>query len=243
MTENTLHERLILAKELVVALEKGNEAGADGVLEKIADITESQLFQDVGRLTRHVQCGMSSFSMDTKINELAEKEIPNAKERLNYVISMTEQSAHQTLSAVELLVPVSEELNEQANKLAVNWERFLGRDMPFAEFKDMSVEITHYFKQSINSLASIQSGLNEILMAQGFQDITGQIIRRVIDLVQEVETSMVDLIKISGGKHFDGNAQIQPELPGPVVPGVDDKGDDVATNQDEVDDLLSSLGF
>lgn len=243
MTKNTLDERLILARELVAELEMGNEAGADAVLEKIADITESKLFQDVGRLTRQLHDTMNSFSTDAKITELAEKDIPNAKERLNYVISMTEQSANQTLSAVEMLLPVSEELNEQANKLAVNWERFLGRDMPFAEFKNMSMEITHYFKQSINSLASIQSGLNEILMAQGFQDITGQIIKRVIDLVQDVETSMVELIKISGGKHVDGKVQMQAELPGPVVPGVDDTEGDVANNQDDVDDLLSSLGF
>jgi chemotaxis protein CheZ len=86
------------------------------------------------------------------------------------------------------------------------------------------------------------------LMAQGFQDITGQIIRRVIDLVQDLESSMVNLISISSRKIAAGSAagigaSVQPELPGPVVPGVDDKAGDVATSQVDVDDLLSSLGF
>ena len=89
----------------------------------------------------------------------------------------------------------------------------------------------------------VQSGLNDILMAQGFQDITGQIIKRVIDLVHDLESSMVELIRISGGKGGEPKHTHELELPGPMVPGIDDKAGDVAANQDDVDDLLSSLGF
>jgi chemotaxis protein CheZ len=115
--------------------------------------------------------------------------------------------------------------------------------MPFSEFKGMSLEISEYFRSSKGSLNQVQEGLNEILMAQGFQDITGQIIKRVIDLVQDLETSMVELIRISGGKSTGAEKVDEPSLPGPVVPGVDDKKGDVAASQDDVDDLLSSLGF
>jgi len=90
-------------------------------------------------------------------------------------------------------------------------------------------------------------------MAQEFQDLTGQILRRVITLVQEVEDNLVELIRLSGGE----KAEVEPGASasketkntedilkgvGPQVPGVGDDGGAVS-GQDEVDDLLSSLGF
>jgi len=235
---------LALAKDLVAALEKGDQVVADGLLDELAGLRETQLFKEIGRLTRQLHDTMVSFSVDAKITEMTERDIPDAKERLHYVITMTEQAADQTLTVVENLLPVSQTLNEQVEKLSSKWGRFLDREMPLAEFKAMSAEITEHFNQSKDELAHIQAGLNDILMAQGFQDITGQIIRRVIELVQELEVSMVKLISIAGRKAGSGESDPKHhELPGPVVPGVDDKEGDVATSQVDVDDLLSSLGF
>ena len=236
-------DRLSLAKELLGALEQGDDLKADKLLDDIAGIRETQLFLEVGRLTRQLHEAMRSFTVDSKISELTENDIPDAKERLNYVITTTEQAANQTLTAVEDLFPVAQSLNQQAHKLSGNWERFLVRKMPYEEFKDMSHEITHYFNESRQSLEAIQNGLNAILMAQGFQDITGQIIRRVIALVEDLESSMVELIRLSGNKARTAKVTQALDLPGPTVPGVDDKTGDVATSQDDVDDLLSSLGF
>lgn len=235
--------RLALAKDLVEALEQGKESVADGLLDEIAGLRETQLFQEVGQLTRQLHDTMAGFTLDSKITAMTKNEIPDAKERLQYVINMTEQSANQTLNAVEGLMPVSKQLNEQARTLSEKWERFLDREMPFAEFKSMSSQITKHFQESKISLLLVEEGLNDILMAQGFQDITGQIIKRVIDLVQDLETSMVQLIKLSGGKSSEAKVEEKHALPGPVVPGIDDKAGDVAANQDDVDDLLSSLGF
>jgi len=236
--------RLDLAKDLVIALEQGNEIETEKLLDKLAGYKASELFQEVGQLTRQLHDSMAGFSLDSKITSMTENDIPDAKERLQYVITMTEQAANQTLNAVEELLPVSKILNEQAEALSEKWERFLDREMPFEEFKSMSAEITLHFSQSRGSLILVEKGLNDILMAQGFQDITGQIIKRVIDLVQDLELSMVELIRLAGdaSKHGEGQAK-EPDLPGPVVPGVDDKVGDVASNQDDVDDLLSSLGF
>ncbi|OAI11707.1 chemotaxis protein CheZ [Methylomonas koyamae] len=239
------NDLLSLARELVTALERGDEAVADEILDQVAGVRETQLFKEVGRLTRQLHDTMVSFSVDSKITAMAEHEIPDAKERLHYVIAMTEQAANQTLTAVEDLLPVSDELSTQVNQLAGQWNRFLDREMPFDEFKAMSADLSQYFNQSRQAMDKIQAGLNDILMAQGFQDITGQIIRRVIDLVQDLETSMVNLIKISSRKVGPGTqtSAAHHELPGPVVPGVDDREGDVATSQVDVDDLLSSLGF
>jgi len=234
---------LTLAKELVSALEQGDEVSADGLLDQLAGLRETQLFKEIGKLTRQLHDTMVSFSVDSKIAAMTEHDIPDAKERLHYVIAMTEQAADKTLTEVETLLPISQQLNEQVALLSSKWGRFLDREMPLDEFKSMSGEISSYFKESSAELKRIQAGLNEILMAQGFQDITGQIIRRVIDLVQDLESSMIKLISISGRKTGGDDVEKHVELPGPVVPGVDDREGGVAHNQDDVDDLLSSLGF
>jgi chemotaxis protein CheZ len=235
---------LSLSRKLVSALEKGDEVQADEILDQIAGLRETQLFQEIGRLTRQLHDTMVSFTLDSTITALAESEIPDAKERLQYVITMTEQAANQTLTVVEDLLPVSEQLSNQANGLSGKWGRFLDKEMPFEEFKAMSQEISKHFDLSKDSLSIIHIGLNEILIAQGFQDITGQIIRRVIDLVKDVEASLVKMISISGRKNLTPNKAVEHhELPGPVVPGIDDKEHNVATSQVDVDDLLSSLGF
>ncbi len=234
--------QLDLAKDLVNAMEQGDESRIDSILEELAGVRKSQLFQEVGRLTRQLHDTLRNFEMDSKLSEMTNNEIPDAKERLQYVINMTEEAADKTLTAVENLLPVSEQLTQQASELADKWGRFLDKEMPYEEFKQMSQEIALHFVESKKGLDQVYSGLNEILMAQSFQDITGQIIRRVIGLVQDMEDSLVELIRISG-KKSQSNETVEKELPGPVVPGVDDKAGDVASNQDEVDDLLSSLGF
>ncbi len=234
--------RLALAKKLVDALEHDDEMGVEGLLNEIDALRENRLFQEIGRLTRQLHDTMASFTVDSKITSMTEYDIPDAKERLKYVMTMTEEAADKTLNVVEELMPVSQQLNHQAKELQDKWSRFLDREMPYQEFKDMSQELSEHFQSSKKSLEDVEQGLNDILMAQSFQDITGQIIRRVITLVQDLETSMVEMIRLSGAS-LDHQKLEETELPGPAVPGVDDKEGDVAHSQDEVDDLLSSLGF
>ncbi len=244
MTKQNQEAQLLLAKNLVQALEGNDEVAADKILDEMAGMRESILFQEVGRLTRQLHDSMNSFSLDAKMTALTANDIPDAKERLHYVITMTEQAANSTLGVVEDLLPISNVLNEQASELSSKWDRFLAKDMPFEEFKMMSSDITAYFSQTKNDLNSVQTGLTDILLAQSFQDITGQIIKKVITLVEDLEQGMVSLVSLSGGNVQSNSAVITDiELPGPVVPGVDDKSNDVAKKQDDVDDLLSSLGF
>jgi len=244
MTEKIQAAQLLLAKNLVQALESNDEVAADKILDEMAGMRESMLFQEVGRLTRQLHDSMNNFSLDAKMTALTANDIPDAKERLHYVITMTEQAANNTLNVVEDLLPISNVLNEQASELSNKWDRFLAKDMPFEEFKMMSSDITAYFSQTKNDLNSVQAGLTDILLAQSFQDITGQIIKKVITLVEDLEQGMVSLVSLSGEHTHPNNAVMTgAELPGPVVPGVDDKSNDVAKKQDDVDDLLSSLGF
>ncbi len=237
-------EQLGRARDYVVALEQGREQEADQILVQIANMRETMLFQQIGKLTRQLHDSMESFSLDAKFSELTEKEIPDAKERLNYVISMTQQAADTTLNAIEEIIPLSENLQGKAQDLDQKWVRFRNKEMPLSEFKELSSDLADYFSHSTVSLKEIHASLNEVLMAQGFQDITGQIIKRVINLVQDVELSMVELIRISGGNLVASEApssSVKPELAGPAIPSLNET--DQMESQDDVDDLLSSLGF
>lgn len=218
-------------------------------MEDLSALRESHLFQELGKLTRDLHDALMGFQVDSNMASLAENEIPDAKERLNYVITMTEQAADKTLTAVESSVTLSNELGERASKLQENWGRFRKRDMQVEEFRAMSEELDEFFQWLDEKGPEINSRLSDIMMAQDFQDLTGQIIRRVIKLVQDVEEGLVGLIRVTGQKMMTQGQAAQkkekqgPDIAavGPAVPGVD-KGD-IVTSQDDVDDLLSSLGF
>jgi len=255
MTDNMLcsEESLEYAKQLVASIEQGDAQAAYDILEQLSAVRESSLFQELGKLTRDLHDALQGFQVDDKISSLAEKDIPDAKERLNHVITMTEQAAEKTLNAVDASMALSSELTDKAQKLQESWARFRKRDMDVTEFRELSAEIDGHFQWLSEKTPQLNATLSDIMMAQDFQDLTGQIIRRVITLVQDVEESLVGLIRVTGqkmhGQAVAEKASEKKEAPaapdieaeGPAVPGVD-KGERV-TSQDDVDDLLSSLGF
>lgn len=238
--------KLELARSLVDHLESGNDCDASSVLAELAGYRDSQLFQEVGRLTRELHDSINGFVMDANLADIAENEIPNAAERLRYVIATTEQAANVTLGAVEDSLPLADSLRDDAQHLASQWARFNSRQLTVDDFRDLSVELSEFLKATQANTEQLHGKLSEVLLAQGYQDITGQIIRKVIDLVNDVEGKLVELIRLSGQRKPTSEPQAAPgrkdiSAQGPVVPGVD-KGD-LVNNQDDVDDLLSSLGF
>ncbi len=235
------------AKKLAELVNTGDEAGINQLLDEMVAKRQASLFNEVGKLTRELHEALSNFKLDSRINEMAEDEIPDAKERLNYVITKTEEAADRTLTAVESSVPLCDEMLQRANDIKEDWKRFTSREMEPGEFRELSKEVDSYLEFLIGDASQIKKNLNEVLMAQDFQDLTGQIIRRVITLVSEVEENLVNLIKVSGSQitHKEDkkdSKQDKSELSGPVVPGLDE-GSDTVSGQDEVDDLLSSFGF
>ena len=251
MTENLIcsDDGLKFARQLVESIERGDSDAAGKVLEDLSAMRESHLFKELGKLTRDLHDALMNFQVDSKISAMAEKDIPDAKERLNHVITMTEQAADKTLNAVEHSLDLANELREKGASLHQNWKRFRKRDMDVEEFRKMSDELERFFQWLDEKGPEMSSKLSDIMLAQDFQDLTGQIIRRVITLVQDVEEGLVGLIRMTGQKMHVQGQQTQEktkegpniEAVGPAVPGVD-KGD-IMSSQDDVDDLLSSLGF
>lgn len=243
-------EKLDLARNLVAKLESGEHDDAVKLIAQLGGFRDSLLFQEIGRLTRELHDSINDFVIDSNIVVLAENDMPDAAERLSYVIHMTEDAANTTLSAVEAAMPLAEALRSDSQRLSKLWAQFNARQLSLSDFRELSGELRTFLHDTQDNSEALNSKLSEVLMAQGYQDLTGQIIRRVIDLVHDVEKKLVELVRLSGSakpreKSASPSSQTtrKPDIEaaGPIVPGVDKA--DAVHGQDEVDDLLSSLGF
>ena len=105
------------ARALVQELETGNIPAAEGLIERLSQIREQSLFQELGKMTRQLHDSLNSFAVDSRMQSLAESDIPDAKARLNHVIEMTETSANRTLNAVDDTLPIAAQLQSVANTL------------------------------------------------------------------------------------------------------------------------------
>ncbi|MCW8882527.1 MAG: protein phosphatase CheZ [Sedimenticola sp.] len=233
-------KRLALAEELVEQLKAGNETESVHIISKLSDGIESELFIEVGRLTRELHEAINEFLIDPRINEMAQVDIPDASERLSYVITMTEKSANTTLGAVEAGLPLADDLGQKAQDISEKWTLFCNRELSVDDFRALSKELSSFLVLTTERSKQLHGYMTDVLMAQDFQDLTGQIIRQVITLVHDVEDKLVQLVRISGSKLPEKQKDAN-KLEGPVIPGID-QGNTVS-GQDDVDDLLSSLGF
>ncbi|MED5526670.1 protein phosphatase CheZ [Gallaecimonas pentaromativorans] len=230
------------ARALVAHLEAGQEQQAEAVLREMAVSANTELFSQVGKLTRELHDSLLEFQQDPRLATLATQDIPDAKDRLMHVITMTESAANTTMDAVESCLPIADKLVDSIDSLNPAWQRLMEREMKVGEFKTLVHDLDGFLVNSKNEADELRGALTEVLMAQGFQDLTGQIIRRVIELVREVEERLVSLVAMFGEPKMANERQKSSTEPeGPIL---NPEGrDDVVTGQDDVDDLLSSLGF
>ena len=236
-------ERMDLAKSLLSSLEQGDEEEVKKVINELTRSQESFLFQEIGKLTRQLHDALGTCRDDERIADIAKNEIPDARERLNYVITKTEESAHRTLDIIENVLPLSEDLEKRADTMRGDWQRFVRREMDVEEFRKLSTQIEAFLNQVCDDSTRIKQDLSEVMLAQDYQDITGQVIRQVISLVQEVEASLVNVIRHVGneGATQENNPMKDILAEGPQINKEDNPN--VMSGQDDVDDLLSSLGF
>nr|WP_240902088.1 protein phosphatase CheZ [Wenzhouxiangella sp. XN24] len=180
-------------------MEAGREQEAGALARELADA--EGLAEDLGRMTRELHEALNALRVDPRISELASNDIPDAREKLSWVLTLTEQAAHTVISAVEEGLPVSTRVAED----------------------DSASDAVRAAGQRMHEIFS------DILMAQSFQDLSGQAIRRVIEVSGELERRLASLVQRAGGK--------------PPAAPVAGPGAQRVQGQDEVDALLSGLGF
>lgn len=147
------------------------------------------------------------------------------------------------------------DLASEAKALSTDWQRFMRREVAAEEFRDLVKRVDSFLTHSAEGNRKVAGHLNDILLAQDYQDLTGQVIKRVTNLVTEVESNLLKLVlmasqvdRFAGIQHDHDQLRAEKDREkhptrgeGPQIHA--DKREDVVSGQDDVDDLLSSLGF
>lgn len=230
-------------RSLVEAIDSGQESEVNLLIGELTTLRESSLYQELGMLTREIHDTIRSFGNDDRIAALANEEIPDAKERLNFIVTKTDEAAHRTMNNAEEAVELVEGLSGKASEFHQRWKKFRNRELSKQEFVDLNDDLDKFFESFGSESQAINSKMTDIMLAQDYQDITGQMIKQVVTMVQEIEEKLVRLVAISGNK---GGKSVKEEkagetMHGPQLPSANKE--EVATNQGDVDDLLASLGF
>ena len=201
---------------------------------------QEKVFQKVGVMARQLHDTLGALGYD-KLIEKTVSVLPDAKDRLAYIANLTEQAACKVLNATDVANPLQEELETAAASLGVKWDALYANKMSVDEFKLLAAETRAFVKTSLpQRTAATKDQLMEIMMAQDFQDLTGQVIKKVIALAQDLETQLMSLLieAMPGEKRTES---VNSLLNGPVINA--EGRTDVVGSQQQVDDLLDSLGF
>ena len=240
------------ATELVEQVNAGDYASAMRVINDLNEVRDQSLYREVGRLTRSLHEAIRNFQIDPQNPEQQEalSKMSDASDRLEYVVKMTSKAANRTMDLVEDAMPRANAMREQAQSLRDDWQRLRRREMAPAEFRDLYGRIDRFFVTMADDADAMYGNLSEILLAQDFQDLTGQVIQKVTTLVKEVEEHLLSLVvmashvdQLTGTVHeISAREEDSPEKgQGPQIRAGERA--DVVSGQDDVDDLLSSLGF
>jgi chemotaxis protein CheZ len=251
--ESTLKQH---ARELVTSLESGDFSAAVHLIHQLDQARDLHVYREVGKLTRELHNAIVGLQVDSTGDHAKElSQITDATDRLSYVVQMTEKAANRTMDLVEESAPLVNFISYESQSLMADWQRFMRREMSADEFRELAKRIENFLSRGLQDSDQLSRNLNDILLAQDFQDLTGQVIKRVTQLITTVESDLLKLMlmaskvdRYAGIRHEPATAEPAPEKQkkssqgeGPQIHA--DKREDVVSNQDDVDDLLSSLGF
>jgi chemotaxis protein CheZ len=174
------------------------------------------------------------------------EEIPNARDRLAHVGKMTEDAANKVITLVETAKPECNDLSSRGIELSQSLTRMAASSDLTVDKARGLLTVCGKFAESTAKFAGEQSEiLSDIMMAQDFQDLSGQVIKRVIDVITRTEMQLVQLLLDSSPDAValaQANAEVvEKTVDNHVLEGPQTDGS--ALKQDDVDDLLASLGF
>ena len=194
----------------------------------------------IGRITRTLHDSLRELGYD-KVLERVSMDIPDVKDRLNYVARMTEQAAQKVLNATDAAIPLQERIDAAADEILGGWQNTLAAPFSEANYRDMATLTMQCLADMRNDTTATKQQLLDIMMAQDFQDLTGQVVRKVTDLAHVLEKQLVNLLIDFAPSEVRKETTNSCLLNGPQV-NPEGKSDVVA-DQSQVDDLLESLGF
>ncbi|HEU0186381.1 MAG TPA: protein phosphatase CheZ [Gallionellaceae bacterium] len=227
-----------LFDSIVMANKEGAAASAPAApAASAAKSEEEDVIHEIGKMTRTLHDSLRELGYDKKLEKAASK-IPDSRDRLNYIATMTQQAAERVLNATDAAQPLMAKVESDARTLAADWQKLFDNKMDVEQFKQLATRTHAYLVEVPKQTRQTSAHLTEIMMAQDFQDLTGQVIKKIMEVTQDLEQQLLVLLV----QHAPPEAKIDPSLlNGPVVNASGRA--DVVTSQAQVDELLESLGF
>jgi len=225
-------------------------------VEQEADASSGdRILARIGQLTRTLRDSMRELGLDKQVEAAAEM-VPDARDRLKYVATMTEQAAERALNAIELAKPLQETMQRDALALDARWEQWYDAPLEKADVKTLLADTRGFLQQVPVHTVATNTQLLEIMLAQDFQDLTGQVIKKITDVVYVIEQQLLSVllenIAPERREQFAAQAAALAAASSSVGssdtllngPQINPEGrTDVVQDQTQVDDLLASLGF
>lgn len=200
---------------------------------------DGQVYRQIGQLTRKLHDALQELGYDKSL-EKAAAAIPDARDRLAYVAELTERAAERTLTAAEAAKPIQQQISDSASRLSSHWQRLYDQQLSVDEFKQLATETKEFLKAIPDQAKAINGQLMEIIVAQDFQDLTGQVITKIVGIAENLESQLLQLL-VSCSPEGTKTAIAPGLLHGPVTRAA--QSADVVASQQQVDELLESLGF
>ncbi|MCX7823398.1 MAG: protein phosphatase CheZ [Syntrophobacterales bacterium] len=234
----TEKEVLSRIKEFMAAFSQGDFEKAQEILEDLSQVKEgSEIFKEIGQIARQLHSAFREFmeALDPALKELALDYLPDSESRLKHLLKLTEEAANTTLDCTERM----NERNAQDMELIEKLKGHISRLKPIgkgAEERLSDIEVI--LAKLEESISSDKNDINTILSAQNFQDLSGQTVMKVMDIMRNLQDRLIGIIKTFGIK-AEKRGKRKDELYGPAH----EKIEDALRSQDEVDALLAQFGF
>jgi chemotaxis protein CheZ len=198
---------------------------------------DKPMFERLGGIVRLLHDSLRELGYDKALTE-ASTQINDAQDRLEYVATLTEQAANKVLNTLDEGMPAQDVLSKQSKDMETRWAELFAGKLSLDQFKQLAGDSQAFAVAVSAATESEKARLLEIMMAQDFQDITGQLIKKVVNITKTVEHELATLLRDNAPPAVrEKIAQKEVSLmSGPSAPAV-------ALNQDNVDDLLADLGF
>lgn len=203
------------------------------------DADSSKVINHVGHMARTLHDALRELGLNKEV-EKAASSIPDARDRLTYVATLTHQAAERVLNATEAAQPVVEKMEVEAHRLSGQWQLLFEKKLDVDQFKNLVMQTQGFLVDVPRQTKQTNAYLMEIMMAQDFQDLTGQVIKKIIEVTQNMEQQLVTLLLENAPPAVKSELD-SGLLNGPVI-NPNGRANIVA-NQDQVDELLESLGF
>jgi chemotaxis protein CheZ len=221
------------------AVTTSGTSAQSGAAAELVENDAYNIFERIGSLTRNLHDALKALGYDKQV-EQAVGVLPDARARLDYIAKLTGQAADTALNKSEEGVSIQQKVLKDATELGGQWDAVFDGTLGVDAFR-AHAEKTRQFLKQLPQQASATNGLfSDIILAQDFHDLTGQVVNRIVSVAENLEAQLVKLLLDSTPP--DRRSTMESEwMNGPVI---DTKGrDDVVNSQAQVDDLLASLGF